>query len=165
MCISFPSTVQYITYKNIKYTETLTTALSNSNLTLYNTLHAEPYAILQSSTTVLHIFTNPLLSHFRPKSFSVYFTLQGLRAFHVTQSWAIALTPFHPVPLSLKIFCKLSSPSVLGTSFGSFHLYSSLSSNFWVSLIPILTTCPNQLNCANSIIYLWGIIPNPILTV
>ena len=59
MCIFFPSTVQYINNKNIKYTETLTKALSNSNLTLYSTLHTELYAILQSPTTVVHIFTNP----------------------------------------------------------------------------------------------------------
>jgi len=84
--------------------------------------------------------------------------VEGLQsAFHLSQSRALALIPFHLIPFFFKIFC-IPSYKVVG-----FFLWSSRPSVLACEAIldylfsPVLTTCPNDLNCANSIIPLRGI--------
>jgi hypothetical protein len=84
--------------------------------------------------------------------------VEGLQsAFHLSQSRAMALIPFHLIPIFFEIFCIpsyqvvgfffwASQPSVLACQAILFYLFS-----------PILTICPNDLNCAHSIIPSRGI--------
>ena len=129
MCISFPSTVEYITFENIKYTETPTTALSNSNLTLYNILHTELYALLQAS-----LFTSLHSSTGRCRGFTTSSPFQIVLSY---SSYSIPSSSSFPQNHLQPFF-----PSLLGSSFGSLPLYCNLSGHFWVSLIPHFYNMP-----------------------
>jgi len=87
------------------------------------------------------------------------------RAFHLSWSWAVTLTPFHSIPFSFKIFCihprQVSRPLL-------WHLFPCVPAShaiFGYHSSPTFVTCPNHLNCASSIISLRRITPNSILIV
>jgi len=76
------------------------------------------------------------------------------RAIRHSESRAIALksVPFNSLSLSNLVYPFF--PRQLGTSFRSLTMRSFLPGYFVVSIIPILTTYPNNLNCANSAVSL-----------
>ena len=96
-----------------------------------------------------------------------HFTLlnvEGLQtAFHLSRSRALALTLFHSIPHSFRILCIPSSHVYRGLPLGFFPCVLACQPILGYLSSPILTTYPNNLNCANSIISLRQIIFNPIL--
>jgi len=87
------------------------------------------------------------------------FGVEGLQtALHLSRARAVALSVFHPVPLSFKIFFK-----TVEVFFGSLFICSSWPGHCRVSTV--LVTCPERLSCANSVISLKEIIPNSSLIV
>jgi hypothetical protein len=92
------------------------------------------------------------LLHFT--SLSRTFLLVGVeslqRAFRLTQSRAIALIPFHLIPLFFKIFFSPSYQVVGFFFWASQSCVLACLSIFDYLFPPILVTCPNDINCANS---------------
>lgn len=74
-------------------------------------------------------------------------------------------TLFHLIPLSTKIFCIPPSQVCCGLPLGLFPFIVACQAILGYISSPILTTYPNYLFCANSIIFLRGIIPNSMLIV
>ena len=90
--------------------------------------------------------------------------VQGLqRSFIHSRFRFRAITPFHSIHLSLKIFCVPSPQVYRNLPLGLFLCTLACQAIFGQLPSPILTTCPNHLSCANSLISLLGNIPNPIL--
>lgn len=79
--------------------------------------------------------------------------VEGLqRVYHLLRFRAIALTPFHSISLSFRIFCIPSSCVCRGLPLGLFSCILTYQAILGYMSSPILTTCPNHLICAHYII-------------